>query len=73
MAPHARVAELVDAHRLKIVFRKEWGFDSLHGHQPSLLRSYGWQASWAKLAEQRRLPVVAQRAKTGWANAIRLF
>jgi putative endonuclease len=27
------------------VFRKEWGFDSLHGHQPSLLRSYGWQAS----------------------------
>src|SRR5690242_18459849 len=21
--------------RLKIVFRKEWGFDSLHGHQPS--------------------------------------
>jgi hypothetical protein len=30
------------------VFRKEWGFDSLHGHQPSLLRSYGWQASLAQ-------------------------
>ncbi len=24
--------------RLKIVFRKEWGFDSLHGHQPSLAK-----------------------------------
>ena len=38
MAPHARVAELVDAHDSKIVFRKEWGFDSLHGHQPSLAK-----------------------------------
>ena len=27
------------------MFRKECGFDSLHGHQPSLLRSYGWRAS----------------------------
>ena len=25
--------------------RKAWGFDSLHGHQPSLLRSYGRRAS----------------------------
>jgi hypothetical protein len=24
--------------RLKIVFRKEWGFDSLHGHQPGDIR-----------------------------------
>ena len=28
------------------MFRKEWGFDSLHGHQPSLAtRSEGWPAS----------------------------
>jgi hypothetical protein len=33
------------------VFRKEWGFDSLHGHQPSLLRSYGWQASFINFDE----------------------
>ena len=38
MAPHARVAELVDAHELKIVFRKEWGFDSLHGHHFNVRR-----------------------------------
>jgi hypothetical protein len=30
--------------RLKIEFRKECWFDSGQGHQPSLLRSFGWQA-----------------------------
>ena len=61
MAPQARVAELVDAHDFKIVFRKEWGFDSLHGHQPSLLRSYGWQASCTDFDEAVRRIGRAQR------------
>jgi hypothetical protein len=39
--------------RLKIEFRKECWFDSGQGHQPALLRSFGWQArrtfSWPRL------------------------
>jgi hypothetical protein len=44
------------------VFRKEWGFDSLHGHQPSLLRSYGWQASLRGFGEAAK---AARRSPTG--------
>ena len=53
MAPHARVAELVDAHELKIVFRKEWGFDSLHGHHKAF-------------ADVRGCPKVTKKQRLDW-------
>src|SRR5580698_47791 len=55
--------------RIKIVFRKEWGFDSLHGHQPSLLRSYGWPASFISFDEAARAARTEARRISRKANA----
>ena len=44
------------------MFRKECGFDSLHGHQPSPLRGYGWQASLGDSGEAAK---AARRSPQG--------
>jgi hypothetical protein len=55
------------------VFRKECGFDSLHGHQPSPLRGYGWQASLgdsgeAAKAARRSLAATTEYSCRGQEN-----
>ena len=53
--------------RLKIEFRKECWFDSGQGHQPTLLRSFGWRGHPRIIvAKRRRLPREAL-AKPGGA------
>src|SRR5438045_2472967 len=61
---------MADAIDSKSIAQKAWGFDSLHRHQPSRLRRFGWQASHTSIVRSREgCRAVARKGEGGLENA----